>query len=982
MARKTIAVLSCIAFLTVAALRAERLPLRRFSIADGLPHDVVSQIFCDSRGLLWFATREGLARFDGDRFTLLNNVPLLAGARVRDIIEKPRGTYWIATNRGLIRFKPGDEVEFQRVDVPLNAYAVAAARDNGVWVAVGHSVFHVGADRIASVEHPEIWVRVLFESENGLWMGTDSGLFRRGADGTLTRYSVRDGLSGDDIRTIAVDRQGFTWIGTTSGLCRFRASPASGVDRFNVADGLPAQWVNAILPLRNGTIWVATTGGLARSELANASHLMFRPYTSSNGFTDKNVFTLAEDHDGDIWAGTESSGVYEIVRSGFISFAEDDGLKNSRIAAIGEDRHGDLFVVSSSDVLHTFDGRQFHAWQPRFPQSLDYFGWGWNQVVLQANDGEWWIATGRGLWRFPAVRSIADLTHVNAVAVYTTAAGMPHNDVFRVFEDSHGDIWASVINDRSPLVRIDHDKRIVHAYGVSDGMPGDQAPMMFAEDRAGNLWIGFFKGRMLRHRHGRFENIVNMPPGGIRDMRFDHAGRLWVATEIGGAACIDDPTADKPVVRVYTKEQGLSTNEILSIVEDRFGRIYLGTSHGINRLEPDSGRVKRFTTADGLPNNVINVAFADHTGALWFGTLQGIARLVPERDETRPPPAVWISGLRVAGVPRSISAIGTRSVGPFDLEPDQNRVDIDFESVTFRPAEALRYQYRLARDGNWSIPVEQRSVALANLAPGKYLFQVRAISSDGIVSALPAVIRFSVLPPVWHRWWFMVGVAVAMAAMIHLYYRARARRLLEMERVRVRIASDLHDDIGASLSRIVVLSEVVKRQVDDPRSGRMLADIAESARSVVESMSDIVWSIDPRHDDVESLNRRLRQCAVEILDSAGIRWTFESDSHADRLKLGPAQRRHIYLVVKEALTNAVRHAGCHDVSITLSAAEQALQIQICDDGNGFDPDRIGDGHGLRNIRTRLTDLGGDVKIDTSVGGGTRLKVRLPLRQTA
>ncbi|MDQ6803229.1 MAG: ATP-binding protein [Acidobacteriota bacterium] len=955
-------------------MHAERLPLRKFTIADGLPHDHASRIFCDSRGFLWFATREGLARFDGNRFATLDNVPLLEGAKVRDIVETPAGTYWIATNRGLIQFVPGSPIEFRRAAVPLNVIALAAGAGNTVWAATVRGVFRVAGNTTERIESPKEQVYAMAEQNGDLWIGTEKGFYCRAARGTLTR------LSEDDVREIVIDRQGYTWLATTTGLRRFRGTPLNGVERFGVNDGLPSDTVFALTKMHDGTIWAGTTEGLAHSE--PGPRVSFRPYTSSHGISDRNIFTLAEDHDGDLWIGTESGGVFEIARSGFTSFTQDDGLTSNRIAAINEDRQGNLFVVSGLAFLHTFDGRKFHAWRPRFPKSIQYFGWGWNQIVLQARNGEWWWATGDGLCRFPPARSIADLVKTTPLAHYNSSNGLPTQNVFRIFEDSRGDIWASVLADGHSVVRVDHASGKVQAFGVADGMPATGAPNSFIEDRGGNLWVGLYDGGALRRRNGRFERIAGLPEGAVRDMLIDHRGRLWMAAESGGAVRIDNPAAEKPSIRVYTKTQGLSTNQIYSIVEDRFGRIYLGTGRGINRLDPESGRIKRFTTADGLPNNSINVAFADHTGALWFGTLNGLARLEPQRDEPRVPPPIWISALRVAGVPHAIPAVGAKSLGPFELEPHQNRVEVDFGTVTFRPGEAIRYQYRLAGDREWSAPVEQRSVALANLAPGNYNFEVRAISSDGIASTTPAIFRFDVLPPIWHRWWFMVSSAIAVIAAIHLYYRARSRRLLEMERVRIRIASDLHDDIGASLSRIAVLSEVVKRQVSDPHSDRMLADVADSARSAVESMSDIVWSIDPRRDDVVSLNRRLRECAAEILDPASIQWTFDSDSHADRLKLGPAQRRHIYLVVKETLTNAVRHAGCQHATIAVSAVDHSIRIEIADDGVGFDPKEAGNGNGLHNMRRRLAELGGDIDIATRNGSGTRVVIRIPLGRTA
>jgi signal transduction histidine kinase/ligand-binding sensor domain-containing protein len=979
MTRPHLAVLGCVVCIAIA-LRAERLPIRKFTIADGLPHDSISHILCDSRGYLWFVMRENVARFDGKRFTSLEN-PLLAGARVRDIAEVPPGTYWIATNHGLVRFIPGGTPEFQRLAPTANVLVVERGRHADLWVATDHDLFRVSGNSVTPVSSPGEVVSVFFETDRGLWMGTDKGLFHRHPDGTIARYTVRDGLSGDDIRTIQADPQGNIWIGTTTGLCRFRDTPRAGVERFTSKDGIPNDHINSLLTARDGRLWVAIDGGVALSEVLPRGHLAFRAFSTSHGFSDPFVLTLAEDQDGDIWGGTESSGAFEIAHSGFSSFTEDDGLTTSRIEQVAEDRQGKMFVVSGADVLHTFDGRRFLPTRPRFPDAIKDFGWGWNQIALQAHDGEWWLATGEGLCRFPAVPSIARLAHVNP-RVYTTADGLGDNNVFRIFEDSRGQIWTSVISKTHPLTRFDRDTRQLHTYGVAEGMPGDRAPSMFAEDQAGELWVGLYYGGMLRFRNGRFTKISGMPEGTVRDMKIDRAGRLWIATESGGIARIDVPSAEIPAVRVYSKKHGLSTNQIFSITEDRFGRIYLGTSRGINRLDPDTGRVRRFTTADGLPNNLIIAAHADRDGSLWFGTIHGIARLIPQPDEPLSPPPIWLSGLRVAGVPHAVSALGTRRLGPITLEPHQNRIEIDFETVSFRPGEQLRYQYRLAGDREWSEPTEQRSVALASLAPGNYRFEVRAVNSDDVVSSMPAVIDFAILPPVWRRWWFVMSLAIAIIAAAHLYYRARSRRMLEMERVRIRIAGDLHDDIGASLSRIAVLSEVVKRQVDDPRSGRMLADVADSARGAVESMSDIVWSIDPRRDDVVSLNRRLRECAAEILDPAGIVWTFQSDAQADRLKLGPAQRRHLYLVVKEALTNAVRHAGCHSVAIAIDAAGHSLQIDIADDGNGFDPKDAGEGHGLENMRRRLSELGGQVSIEAGNGRGTHLKIAMPLGRTA
>ena len=213
-------------------------------------------------------------------------------------------------------------------------------------------------------------------------------------------------------------------------------------------------------------------------------------------------------------------------------------------------------------------------------------------------------------------------------------------------------------------------------------------------------------------------------------------------------------------------------------------------------------------------------------------------------------------------------------------------------------------------DTDWSLSTEQRSVNYARLAAGSYRFMVRAITRQGIASE-PAVFEFRILPPIWQRWWFLTVAAVLIEMVIYAAYRYRVAWLIELQRVRTRIATDLHDDIGSSLSRMAILSEVVKRQIRraSQESVPLLTEIADTARGLVDGMSDIVWSIDPRRDDLSSLVYRIPQFASDVLEAKGIAWDFHIPSDPGRVKLTPEQRRHIYLIFKEAINNIVRHGS-------------------------------------------------------------------------
>jgi signal transduction histidine kinase len=324
-----------------------------------------------------------------------------------------------------------------------------------------------------------------------------------------------------------------------------------------------------------------------------------------------------------------------------------------------------------------------------------------------------------------------------------------------------------------------------------------------------------------------------------------------------------------------------------------------------------------------------------------------------------------------------------------ELAPDQDQIQVGFVGLDFSAGERLRYQYRLEGGGSeaWSPPAGDRSVNFAHLAPGRYRFSVRAIDSDGQGSEKPATVSFVVLPPIWQRGWFLAVVAAAALALVTAIHRLRVRRLLEIERVRTRIASDLHDDMGASLSRIALQSELARRpEVLDPAgSERILADIGESARTLVDSMSDIVWSIDPRRDDLASLTSRLRQFALGILEPLGASFQMEVPEGAARVRLTPEQRRHLYLILKEAINNIAKHAACRRAFLTLRMERGHLLAEVTDDGRGFE-DATGapvtvasqGGHGLQSIRARAEQIGGMLAVSSAPGKGTTLSVRCPI----
>jgi signal transduction histidine kinase len=457
---------------------------------------------------------------------------------------------------------------------------------------------------------------------------------------------------------------------------------------------------------------------------------------------------------------------------------------------------------------------------------------------------------------------------------------------------------------------------------------------------------------------------------------------LWIASAAGGLGRLDEPGAEQPQFVTYTTAEGLNSNSINCIIEDRYGRIYVGTARGLDRLDPATGRVKPFTSADGLISGDVLVSFRDHNDDLWFGGKGGLSRLSPQPDPPQLPPPVLITGLRIAGETQQISALGETAIAAQELGPNKNQIQIDFVALGFSPGAGLRYQYKLeGASDDWSPLADQRTVNYANRAPGRYRFLVRAVNADGVMSVPAASFSFTILPALWRRWWFVMIVAALLGLTVYALYRYRVNQLLKVERMRTRIASDLHDDIGSSLSQISIISEVVRAQLSRDHSSFTdpLSTIAETSRELVDSMSDIVWAINPKRDNLQDLVHRMRHFTMGTLSVQEMDFDFSAPESLPETRIETDMRREVFLIFKEAVNNAVRHSHGSFVKIKLAFENGKLQLAVEDNGKGFDTQVDHRGHGLFSLRQRAERIGGALEITSTLGRGTMVNLQVPLK---
>ena len=1022
-------------------VQAERLPLKTYSTADSLANNEINKIFRDSRGFLWFCTAGGLSRFDGYAFINFATENGLPDPAVNNLLEIRTGEYWLATNGGLVRFNPSGTPVNHVINANENlasakmfsmvmtddhdqsissANALLEDHEGNLWCGTNKGLYRLERSSGVLTLHaidlsiPKQYaaqseILSLIEDTNGsLWVATPSGLYQRSRDGSTARYTKNDGLPTDYIQTLFIDDQKRLWAGTRdSGFFEFSTdrvnSKVTITQSFNTRTGLPTGWIYELFETSDRKFWAATNEGLIEFHPDNKEGI--RAYTNRNGLTYHEITALAEDLSGNLWLGTSTAGAMKLARKGFQTYDEQDGIAvvNSifedqagglcfRGAVIGDNRTSvfegaqlDL-LRSTRDVYYTrfgrFDGEHFSWFKP---DAVPNFGWVSEQLTLQTRNGEWWIGTSDGLYHFPAVTNFDHLKSAHPLAIYTTKDGLAAPQVFRLIEDSHGNIWISTISSAiNGLARWNAATGKLEDLAKSPGLPSstNNLARIFGEDSAGNIWIGYSRG-VARFRQGTFNFFSGndgLPTGAIVKIYLDTKRRFWLASARSGLIEVENPDAVHPNFKSFTTAQGLSSNELSVITDDLSGRIYVGGGLGLDQIDPATGRVNRFTTADGLASGAFLSAFRDRRGDLWFGTTSGLSRYTPTTNETNEPLPILISGVQVAGSKQSVSILGAQQISLPDFSSSQNQVEIQYVGLSFGTGEVIRYQYKLEGvDTEWSQLTEQRIVNYANLAPHHYRFLVRALSSGGTISIGPASVSFTILAPIWRRWWFEVLAAIAVAGIVYSVFRYRVARVLEVANIRTRIAADLHDDIGSNLTRIAILSEVAQSNLQDgshPIAGP-LKSIAEISRESVASMSDIVWAINPRRDTLLDLLQRMRKFTNGILIPRGIEFQFQAPELDYELKLGASVRRNVFLVLKEALNNAVRHSQCTSVLINLKIEGSWVVLTVQDDGVGFDPEKNGEGQGLSNLTKRARDSRGELQVNSLQGKGTEIVFRVP-----
>ena len=794
-----LAVCSCV-------VHAQRLPLKTYTTADGLATSVVHNVIRDSEGFLWFVGRGGISRFDGREFVSLK-LPDQSAPLVHLVLEsRDRKRFWIASDNGLYRVErsastsvsPSEEKlsdQARRLHATKVSNIVVSAlyeEPDGQLVAGGDTVVESGDTTGDTVDFKKVGLRdgingrlrmrdFLKDPDGSLWASSDQGVLRRLPDRRWVIYQIPKVYGvGNETGRIARDPRGNIWIPARNGVYIIRPEDVTSIsglqDQADItlpivehklgisgsfdwpqagtlihlvpgfivnepgAGGAVAGSAQSIYNASDGRIWFSTKDGVYVFD--DSHYISLRDAAGRPGPSNQ----LCEDLAGNIWFAT-ANGAVKLALGGMTSYEQTSGLIDANVHTIRERPNGNLLVGHGIWRVSELTESGFETARLNLEPNARLVWTGSPFIVDGA--GTLWAMGNFGLYKFASRPSITE-------QAVQKPGRQDLRSPYRAFTDKLGRIWFTGNNESNQLPLLIFDPATSGWTDLSnwEGFPKDRLIASFAEDQRGRVWMGLYGGGIVRLEDNKFTAIgaeQGLPSGSIFGLLFDRSGRLWISTTEQGLVRVDDPHADELLFTRVSETEGLSSNNVRSLAEDNDGNIYAGTVRGVSRIDAKTDEIQVLTTADGLAADFVGAAYRDRNGVMWFGTSNGLSRYVPVTRTAPPGREVFISSLQIAGNDYGLSEFGHRAVDGLDLSSSENNVRISFTSV----GDATRYQYKIegANEQDWSNPSTQRSLNLANLSSGNYRLLVRTADAVGLE---PASLSFTIRPPFWRSWWFLV----------------------------------------------------------------------------------------------------------------------------------------------------------------------------------------------------------------------------------
>ncbi len=1005
---------------------------------DGLSQNAIRDILQDKTGFLWFATDNGLNRYDGYSFAVYRNNPrqpnTISCNTITCLFEDSRGILWVGTERGGMNgFDPKTE------------HFTAFLHDSS------------NSRSIASND-----VRVILEDKQGLlWIGTDGGLDMFDPHTRIFTHDALSGASSEKISSMIMDSDGRLWIGTTGGdIMQYDPREKKGFSYTLVPSGrkrVVHPLISSILEDPFGQLWVGTLGeglfvfdrragafeqvlppgnppqslvsSFVRSLLCSGRQsLMVLTHRSLEAvdlrdhvariiwinhiFTSLSVARM--DASGTLWMGSLGTGIGKFVpaRKHFKAVLKTDstrsGLSFSSVRAIYEDHDGNLWVGGHVGLNRLASEER--------KQRTDYLDARWE--IVKPLSGEnifsltedpvdqhtmWVGSEGGGLFTYNMrdgeLRKLSVGTHGQPPA-------FPGTQGFKCLVTENGTLyWGSEIGlsrwNRNTMefencVHNSNDPRSIGPGGVK----------ALCEDTSGRLWIGTDIGGIsifnpsigtFEHFHAEPGNPRSLSDNKVNAILKDSHGTMWVGT----AAGLNKFMAQERRFVVYTMENGLPNDCIYAVQEDKNGNLWLSTNKGISKFDPRTEIFTNYDQRDGLQGNEFNTLawFKSKSGELFFGGIDGFTSFFPEEIQANPSvPRVVMTDFKKFNQ-TVVLPIPVRFLDSMTLSNTDYVFSFEFAALEFTDPMKNRYAYKMEGfDEQWRYTTaEQRNATYTNLDPGEYIFRLKASNNDGVWNEADRTLRIIITPPLWATWWFRASGSLIILGAGYGAYRMRmkslrrqhatkekfAHQLLEsQESERKRIATEMHDAIGQDLLIIKNLSFMAMERKEIGEKNQGLNDISDTASRAIDDVRKIAYNLRPYQIDKLGLTKSLESLLDNIARASEIRFSHDIENIDGLFPKG--YEIHIYRMLQECLNNIIKHSNASEAIVTVRKSANSVAVTVNDDGKGFvvranlTREGVSAGFGLTGLAERTMILGGNLEIASKPGKGTVITIKLPL----
>jgi ligand-binding sensor domain-containing protein/two-component sensor histidine kinase len=935
---------------------------------DGLPSTTIYSIVQTRDGYLWIGTSNGLARFDGVKFTVFDptNTKEIQFSEIMWLTEASDGTLWIGCYwGGLISYKNGKFRKYGKNDGLTDERPVYIHQDKAgsLWIGTPNGLFQMKDGKFKRFWKEEglpgnvVW-STLEDNSGKFWVGTVGGGLYQFINGRFEKFTAIDEI---DIFCPFQDRKGDIWIGTESGLYRMQKGK---ITKYNAPEHLAGEGVPNLLQDRDENLWIGTDRGLTRFRNEVFDH--FRP---QQGFIGNQVTAIHEDREGNLWIGTADRGIARFSNGKFVTFSKAEGLEDEDVTSLFETKNGDMLIGTRSGMSR-FRNNQVENFMLS-PLSLHK---GVRSVIEDSNGTIWIGSAGFGLL----------VLKDKSITPFSETQQLLGKSVRAMFEDRPGSLWVS--NFGQGVNHLENGK-ITEKFTVKEGLSTSYVSN-FHKANDGSLLISTEDGGINRYKDGKFSVHISqeMLQAQVITMYTDSDGVLWMGTLGGGLKRFQNGK-----LTTIRRIHGLSDDMVGDILEDSKNTFWISTPKGIFKVNKNdlndfaTGKLSSvqsiaFGKSDGMKSIEFSsgnqpAATKSRNGKLWFPSARGAVMIDPERLETnakRPP--VHIEEIFVDGDKLDPNIAKT------ELTPGKEKFEFHYTALSLVAPEKVLFKYKLEGfDKEWVDAGTRRIAYYTHIPPGNYVFRVIACNNDGVWNESGTKASFYLKPYFYQTVWFYAVCSVFVLFVAAGYHRHRIKKVSAEFRAvleeRARIAREIHDGIAQGIAGVVLQLETAQ-SLSRENSQRYLNRALELARQSVHEVRRAIGDLRPMTlgaaDFPEAICSMVRQ---QVHDT---NLKFDFDVSGNPIPLSENAQRELLRICQESVQNAIKHSNAQRVTVKIHYDPTAVNLSVEDDGSGFDVlSASSDSHfGLAGMRERAARMGGQLSIQSISGEGTLIEINL------